>query len=218
MISSVTASATSASAAMKQAIGMDKDDFLTLLITQLQNQDPLDPMDGTEFMTQMAQLTEVEQAYNTNTNLQNIMSALDNSSSLSAASLVGKNVSAAGSQVALNAGEGAILSYSVPSSAEQVTVTIMDANGAAVRTLTAGQSAPGTSSVNWDGRDAQGNQLASGIYNVSVSGVNSAGNTVACQPLVTGRVEGISYEGTSVTMTVGGVTVPFNNILTVTGG
>jgi flagellar basal-body rod modification protein FlgD len=203
---------------MKQAIGMDKDDFLTLLITQLQNQDPLDPMDGTEFMTQMAQLTEVEQAYNTNTNLQNIMSALDNSSSLSAASLVGKNVSAAGSQVALNAGEGAILSYSVPSSAEQVTVTIMDANGAAVRTLTAGQSAPGTSSVNWDGRDAQGNQLASGIYNVSVSGVNSAGNTVACQPLVTGRVEGISYEGTSVTMTVGGVTVPFNNILTVTGG
>jgi len=218
MITSVTASATSASAAMKQSIGMDKDDFLTLLITQLQNQDPLDPMDGTEFMTQMAQLTEVEQAYNTNMNLENIMSALDNASSLSAASLVGKNVSAAGSQVALNAGEGAILSYSVPSSAEQVTVTIMDANGATVRTLTAGQTTPGTSSVSWDGRDADGNQLASGIYNVSVSGVNSAGNTVACQPLVTGRVEGISYAGTAVTMTVGGVTVPFNNILSVTGG
>ncbi len=218
MITSVTSSTSSASTSMKQAIGMDKDDFLTLLITQLQNQDPLNPMDGTEFMTQMAQLTQVEQAYNTNTNLENILSALNNSSSLTASSLVGKTVSASGSQVALAAGGSAQISYSVPSAAEQVTVTITDSNGTTVRTLTQGQTAAGTSSVTWDGRDASGNQLAAGTYNVSVAGVNSAGNTVTCQPLVTGRVEGISYSGTSVTMTIGGVTVPFSNILSVTGG
>jgi len=218
MITSVTSSASSASASMKQAIGMDKDDFLTLLITQLQNQDPLNPMDGTEFMTQMAQLTQVEQAYNTNTNLENILAALNNSSSLTAASLVGKNVSASGSQVALTPGGSAQISYSVPSAAEHLTVTITDSNGATVRALAQGQTAAGTSSVTWDGRDASGNQLAAGIYNVSVAGVNSAGNPVTCQPLVTGRVEGISYSGTSATMTIGGVAVPFGNIMSVTGG
>lgn len=218
MITSVTSSSSSASASMKQSIGMDKDDFLTLLITQLQNQDPLNPMDGTEFMTQMAQLTQVEQAYNTNTNLESILSALNNSSSLSASSLVGKSVSATGSQVALASGGSAQISYSVPSAAEQVTVTITDSNGSTVRTLTQGQTAAGTSSVTWDGRDASGNQLAAGTYNVSVAGINSAGNTVTCQPLVTGKVEGISYSGTSVTMTIGGLTVPFSNIMSVTGG
>ncbi|MEA5114717.1 MAG: flagellar hook assembly protein FlgD [Geobacteraceae bacterium] len=218
MITSVTSSSSSASASMKKSIGMDKDDFLTLLITQLQNQDPLNPMDGTEFMTQMAQLTQVEQAYNTNTNLESILSALNNSSSLSASSLVGKSVSAAGSQVALTSGGSAQISYFVPSAAEQVTVTITDSNGSTVRTLTQGQTAAGTSSVTWDGRDASGNQLAAGTYNVSVAGINSAGNTVTCQPLVTGKVEGISYSGTSPTMTIGGLTVPFNNIMSVTGG
>lgn len=219
MITSVTSSDTSAaSAAMKKSLGMNKDDFLTLFVTQLKNQDPLNPMDGTEFLAQLAQLTQVEQAYNTNTNLENILSALNNSSSLSASSLVGKSISAAGSQVALTAGESAQISYSVPSAAEQITVTITDSNGATVRTLNQGQTTAGTSSVTWDGRDASGTQLASGTYNVSVAGISASGNTFTCQPLVTGRVDGISYEGTAVTMTIGGVTVPFNNILSVTGG
>lgn len=219
MITSVTSSDTSAaSAAMKKSLGMNKDDFLTLFVTQLKNQDPLNPMNGTEFLAQLAQLTQVEQAYNTNTNLQNILSALNNSSSLSASSLVGKNVSAAGSQVALTAGEPAQISYSVPSAAAQVTVTVTDSNGAAVRTLTQGQTAAGISSVTWDGRGANGNLLASGVYGVSVAGVSAAGATVSCQPLVTGKVGAVSYEGTEVTMTIGGVTVPYTSILSVTGG
>ena len=92
MIDAVTSATTnSASATMKQSIGMNKDDFLSLFVTQLKNQDPLNPMDGTEFIGQLAQLTQVEQAYNTNSNLGKLIGMMNDSSALSSVSYIGKD-------------------------------------------------------------------------------------------------------------------------------
>jgi flagellar basal-body rod modification protein FlgD len=218
MIETVSTTTTSAAAAaMKQSMGMNKDDFLKLFITQLQNQDPLNPMDGTEQISQLAQLTQVEQSYNTNSNLQSIVNALGASSALSAISFVGSEVTAAGSQVSLTEGAPANVTFTVPKSAEQVSVNILNINGEVVRTLNGGVTAAGESTLAWDGKDANGTQLPAGIYSVAVTGVDAAGNTFAGSPFVRGTVEGINFSGSSPLMNIAGLEIPFSDLLRVKG-
>jgi len=96
MITSISSAGSSTAAtSLKQATGLDQNDFLQLLLTQLQSQDPLNPQDPSAFVSQLAQITQVQQAYNTNTNLQNLLSSQNNVTSLSAMSLIGKNISTA---------------------------------------------------------------------------------------------------------------------------
>jgi flagellar basal-body rod modification protein FlgD len=218
MITTVSSTETSAaSAAMKQSMGLNKDDFLKLFITQLQNQDPLNPMDSTEYVAQLAQLSQVEQAYNTNSNLQSIISALGASSALSAISFVGKEVTAAGSLVSLTEGSGTDIKFIVPKAAEQVSVNIMNANGDVVRTLTGGVTAAGESTLAWDGKDANGNQLPAGSYSVAVTGTDAGGSSFSCSPFIRGTVEGINFSGSSPLMVIGGLEVPFSDLLRVKG-
>ncbi|MHC1698336.1 MAG: flagellar hook assembly protein FlgD [Geobacteraceae bacterium] len=218
MIESVSTTTTSAAAAaMKQSMGMNKDDFLKLFITQLQNQDPLNPMDGTEQISQLAQLTQVEQAYNTNSNLQSLISALGASSSLSAISFVGSEVTAAGSRVSLTEGAPANVTFTVPKAAEQVSVNILNARGDVVRTLNSGVTAAGESTLAWDGNDANGTPLPTGNYSVAVTGVDAAGNSFACSTFVRGTVEGINFSGSSPLMVIGGLELPFSDLLRVKG-
>ncbi|MRR58603.1 MAG: flagellar hook assembly protein FlgD [Deltaproteobacteria bacterium] len=212
---STVSGASSASEVMKKTLGMNKDDFLTLFVTQLKNQDPLKPMDGTEFLAQLAQLTQVEQAYNANSNLAGIIDSLNASSALSAVSFIGKEVTATGSEVSLTSGEDAKISYATPFATEQLTVAIKDAKGNVVRTLSQAQGTAGEGSIVWDGKDANGNQLPSGIYTADVSGVQTDGSVFSCDTLIKGKVDGVSYAGSLPVLTVGGVEVKFSSILRV---
>src|SRR6266702_3305418 len=99
-VSAVTGTS-NAAAAMKKETGLNKNDFLKLFMTQLQNQDPLNPQDSSQFIAQLSQLTQVEQAFNTNTNLANLLTATQNSTDLSLLSFIGKEVLATGNQVTL---------------------------------------------------------------------------------------------------------------------
>ena len=92
MITAISGADSTTSASLKQTAGLDKDDFLQLLLTQLKSQDPLNPQDPSEFVAQLAQLTQVEQTYNINSNLQDLLSSQNNITSLSAMSLIGKNI------------------------------------------------------------------------------------------------------------------------------
>jgi len=96
MITAISSADSSTSASnLKQTAGLDKNDFLQLLITQLKSQDPLTPQDPSQFVSQLAQITQVEQTYNINSNLQNLLSSQNNFTSLSAMSLIGKNITTA---------------------------------------------------------------------------------------------------------------------------
>jgi flagellar basal-body rod modification protein FlgD len=203
---------------MKQTMGMNKDDFLTLFVTQLKNQDPMNPMDGTQFIGQLAQLTQVEQAYNTNSNLEKLISMMNDSSAMSAVSYIGQEVTASGSEVALTSGGEAKISYVVPKTAEQVVVDIKDSNGSTVRTLTQGQTAAGTASLVWDGKNNAGTALPSGTYTFAVKGVDSSGNTFTCDSRTGGKVDGVSFAGSSPVLKVGGLEIPFSSLLSVNGG
>ncbi|KAF0219414.1 MAG: flagellar basal-body rod modification protein [Geobacteraceae bacterium] len=219
MITDVTSTTDSSSgaAAMKKATGMNKDDFLKLFVTQLQNQDPLNPQDGTQFLGQLAQLTQVEQAYNTNSNLQNMISAQNNASTLSAVSFIGKEVTATGSQVVLTAGGQPALNFRLTDAAQQITVDIKDASGKTVRTLTRGSTAAGDSSITWDGKDGNNQSLPAGAYSFSVTGKNSAGDGIQATSLVQGKVDGLKLDGSTPVLTINGLDVPLTSVLSVKG-
>lgn len=209
--------AASGAAAMKKATGMNKDDFLKLFIAQMQNQDPLNPMDGTEFIGQLAQLTQVEQAYNANTNLESLISAQNSSNSLNAVSFLGTSILAQGNQVALADGVQPTLSYNLSAAAKGVTVQIADSAGQVVRTINSGVAAQGNHSLVWDGKGGNGQALAAGLYSVSVTATDNAGAQFSGTPLVQGKVDGVSLDSTTPMLSVGGVNVPLSNVLKVKG-
>lgn len=221
MITNVTTGATgsgAAEAAMKKSTGMNKDDFLKLFVTQLQNQDPLKPQDGTEFIGQLAQLTQVEQAYNANTNLQNLLNQGNNSTSFAAISLIGKEVQALGSQVDLQQGAGAKLNLSLDGSASQVNLTIRDASGAVVKTLDAGALPAGTASVAWDGTDNSGATVAPGAYSFSAAAIDVNGAKVTATPFIKGKVDGVDISGTNLIISLGKVKLNLTDVTSVTQG
>lgn len=217
MINGVTNDTTAAAAAMKKSTGMNKDDFLKLFVTQLQNQDPLNPQDSTQFVSQLAQLTQVEQAYNTNTNLSSLLTAMNGSTSLSAVSFLGKEIKADGDQVKLVTGTEPSLGYRLPATASKVLVEVQDSRGITVRTLTLGATPAGDGTVSWDGKDGAGKALPAGSYTFSVTGYNADGDKFAGSPLLLGKVDGVTLEGTEPYVTIGGIDVPMSKILSVKG-
>jgi flagellar basal-body rod modification protein FlgD len=217
MISSVTGTSGTniASESMKQATGMNKNDFLQLLVTQLKSQDPLNPQDSSQFVAQLAQLTQVEQMYNINSNLQNLLSSQNNFSSISSLSMIGKEITTVGSSIVLTDGSQPDIPFSLATDANQLTVTIKDATGRTVRTISQGQTSAGVRSIQWDGKDDNGQPLAAGKYSFEVSGVDAAGQTITATPLFRGRVTGVNLEGDVPLLTVNGISVPLTSILEV---
>lgn len=213
-----TTDSTAAAAAMKKATGMNKDDFLRLFVTQLQNQDPLNPQDSSQFIAQLAQLTQVEQAYNTNSNLQSIISQINSSAALSAVSFIGKEVVAPGSVVNVENGTPTSIGYNLASAAQTLTISITDATGATIKTLTQGQTAAGTGTIAWDGTDSHGQKVADGNYNFTVTGTDASGVTFAGTPLVRGRVDGLEMGDTGPVLNVGSLQVPLTSVTSIRGG
>jgi flagellar basal-body rod modification protein FlgD len=211
-------STAAAAAAMKKETGLNKDDFMQLLVTQLKNQDPLNPQDSSAFVAQLAQLTQVEQTYNINTNLQNILNGQNNAGNLSSVSFIGKEITAQGSQVSLTSGTPSTLGFTLPSAAAQLSVQISDANGNTVRTLTQGKTAAGANSIAWDGLNSAKQPLPSGTYSFAVSGIDASGQIIAGSTTVHGKVTGVKLDGTTPVLTVNGLDVPLTSILEVKGG
>ena len=215
-VSSATSAADGA-AAMKKSTGMNKDDFLTLFVTQLKNQDPMKPQDGSQFIAQLAQLTQVEQSYNTNTNLKSLLTAQNNATTVSAVSFIGKEILASGSQVALTAGSAATLNFRLDEPVSSLKVEVKDAAGNLVRTLTMGRTASGDGSIAWDGKSGNGQQLPSGTYSFGVTGTNGNGEAVAGTSLVRARVDGVRLDGSAPVLTAGGIEINMGDVLQVKG-
>lgn len=217
-ISSVTSATDAAlgAAAMKKATGMNKDDFLKLFVTQLQHQDPLNPQDGNEFIAQLAQLSQVEQAYNTNSNLAKMLTAQSNATVFSAVSFIGKQITAEGSEVTLAAGKQTDLSFKMNYPVTTGTVEIRDAAGALVRTITI-PATTGESSVTWDGKKNDGSTAADGVYSFKVVGKDAAGNALTAKTYTTGTVDAVDLNADDPVLMAGGVRIPLSTVLKVKG-
>ena len=222
MITDITGTAATGTAAadsaMKQSTGMDKDDFLKLFVTQLQNQDPLNPQDSSQFISQLAQLTQVEQAYNTNTNLTSMLNQGGNSMTVASVSMIGKQVEATGNQVSLQSGSPSTINFNLAGAANQVTVAVQDANGMTVKTISGASMAAGEGSVAWDGTSNAGTALPSGAYTFTVAAQDATGNAVTSTPLIKGQVNGVDMSGASPMLTIGNVKVNLTDVTSVSTG
>lgn len=192
----------------------DLNKFLTLLVTQLQNQDPLDPMDATEFTSQLVQFASVEQQIYQNTNLEKMLNLQETSQISSMVDFIGNKVEFLGQKLPLEDSE-AEFSYVVPVGAKDVSVNIADANGVNVFFAT-GETTSGKHTINWDGKDKNGQQLPDGYYTILVSAKDSTDKLMQVEHLVTGKVSGAGVDDGVGKLFIGnGLTIEQKDILSV---
>ena len=192
-----------ATSATKKAVEDPTDRFLKLLVTQMKNQDPLNPLDNAQITSQMAQISTVSGIDKLNTTLQNMAASFSANQSLQAASMIGRSVMVPGSAVRLENGM-AVAGVELPQSVDQVTVTIRDAAGAIVHSMELGPKPEGIAAFAWDGATDSGSAAANGIYSFAVSALQGSkkidGNTLAV-----GQVNSVSPGKDGMLLDVGGL-------------
>jgi len=220
--SSSAANGSSSSSSITGSINMNKDDFLQLLMAQLQNQDPLSPEDPKDFVSQLAQFSSLEQQINSNSNLENLSKAIQSlqqsQSMAQGVSLLGKTVQGNGNTLSVAGGKALDATFQLRQAAAQVAVGILDSNGNQVATLNLGAQAAGTGAFSWDGKDSKGKQVADGTYSYQVAAQDKAGNAIQADNSSTGTVQQVYQDSQGVWVTVNGQKMLLNNIISVLDG
>jgi flagellar basal-body rod modification protein FlgD len=178
----------------KASNSLDKDAFLKLLTTQLQNQDPLNPTDSTEFTAQLAQFSSLEQLSNINSTLSTLELYQASSNNAQAVGFIGKDIVATGHSIEMKSGQPVSCDYELPAAAKRVVVTIYDATGNFVRDYDQSALAAGKQSLTWDGRDRNGNTVADGAYTFEVQAVDAQGAKLNVATFSKGTVTGVTFE------------------------
>ncbi len=167
-----------------------QDRFLKLLVTQMKNQDPLNPMDNAQVTTQLAQISTVGGIDKLNTTLATLSSSMLAAQSLQSSAIIGRDVYASGSTLGLADGKG-MGAFELKQDADRVFVQISDSSGALLRTLDLGAAKTGVSAFEWDGKTDAGTTVTSGTFTFQVTAAR--GNaTIPVDPMMVGRVDGVS--------------------------
>lgn len=184
----------SAAAAGKGKGAMGQSEFLKLLVTQMKNQDPTNPMDNQQLTAQMAQFSSLEQLMNINSGLTNLLSASNSTTSAQALSLIGKEVTVQGHNTYVTGGKAGSISMALPDNASAVKITVEDQNGNVVRTITSGAMPSGSQGVQWDGKSDTGATLPDGVYSYSVEAKDSSGKNMDVTTYAKGIATTISFD------------------------
>lgn len=196
---------------------LGKEEFLKLLVTQLSNQDPLDPVDNQAFIAQLAQFSTVEQQAQMNSTLESLLVAQAGANQTNIANLVGNDITFKSNDVQLGAMGDVDLHGNLTGEATRVNAIIKDANGKVVRSITIdGKRAAGDIMVPWDGRDESGNRLAAGKFSVTFTAQDINGKSVDMSTNGRGRVSGVSFADGVPQLIVNGVRVRLSDVLEVT--
>jgi flagellar basal-body rod modification protein FlgD len=194
-INDITSSYVNGEAKGKSALG--KDDFLKLMITQLKYQDPLSPMEGTEFATQLAQFSSLEQLTNLNDSVNSSIESnfylTQSINNTMVAALIGKNVKVAGNSIKNSGQENIQLGYNIPSNAHSASIKIYNEAGVLVNTIENIPASSGEHKLNWDFTDNEGNRLPEGKYRFEVEALNNDGESIQADTFTFGTIDGIRY-------------------------
>jgi flagellar basal-body rod modification protein FlgD len=199
LLASMNAGASSATNASAAASTQDR--FLKLLVTQMKNQDPLNPMDNAQVTSQMAQLSTVTGIDKLNVTLQALSDSMVSSQSLQAATMIGHGVLVPGNGVDLSAGNG-YGGIDLAQSVDKVDIAVYDQAGALVRNIQLGAQPVGVVNWQWDGRNNSGASVADGSYTFTVN-ATQAGNAVASTALQFGMVNSVTQGKQGVALRVG---------------
>jgi len=183
--------ATTASSTTKSQASLDMDSYLTLLVAQLESQDPLDPMDDKEMTSQLSQFSSLEQLTNINTGIQSLVEAQSSTSMLNAVGFIGKGVKADGYSLSKSGDTTSTVYYTLGESVSNMQVNIYSSDGTLIRTDTLGSSQAGEFQYTWDGKDTDGNTMADGTYGVAIVAEDASGSPVLVQSKISGEVTGL---------------------------
>ncbi len=195
---------------------MGKNDFLNLLVAQLKHQDPLNPLEGTEFTAQLAQFTSLEQLNNINSNLESLQDYQAAIKDAQAIDLIGKTIEAPGNTMMTKEGRPAGFAFDLTQDAAYVAVNIYGPEGNFVRTIETGPMLAGRHSQVWDGKNQQGSILPGGSYTYEVLATAPSGDAVTATPYISARVTGVNFDGKVPLVLAGDHRISFNDVRQVT--
>ncbi len=218
MVSDVTVNtaldAQSRTAQAQTGLAEDFAQFLTLLTTQLQNQDPLSPMDTTEFTNQLVAFTGVEQQINTNQKLDDLVALQLNNSMGSSLGYVGLNASYVSSEFFSDGEKPVTINYALNDVSVQADLRITDTSGDVIFETSAATAA-GSHEFIWDGKDNFGNPVEPGTYNIQIDALDANDNAVGSSTVVEGRVRGVETQNGLIFLLIGERAVSLGNVLNV---
>jgi flagellar basal-body rod modification protein FlgD len=213
--SSVASTAATSSSTSTAASSLTSSDFLNLLVSELQNQNPLDPTNSTDFINQLTSYANFDQQQTLNTNLSSLATSFNSLMTLNSSNYIGKTVEAKGDTGTLQNGQVSF-GYSLNSAASSVTLTVKDSAGNAVWTGS-GTTTAGANSFAWDGKTTDGTQLSNGgQYSLSVTATDSSGNSVYGYTTISGKVTGVDSSSGTAKLTIGNTSVSTSNVIGVT--
>ncbi len=192
---------------------MGKDDFLKLLVAQLQHQDPLSPAESTEFTAQLAQFSSLEQLQNIETTLNGFEVYQSTLNNIQSSGFIGKSVTATGSGFGVNGGNPDPIRFDLVNDADSVYIQIYDNFGGFVTDIQSGARQAGEQQVAWDGRDSNGAVVADGAYTYTVMAMSADGKIVSSNSYTTGIVTGVDYKTGATNLLINDREVPISSVI-----
>lgn len=213
-----TSQASATDSGNKSVLGRSKlsenfDTFLVMLTTQLKHQDPLSPMDSTQFTNQLVQFANVEQQINANQNLESLISIQKVNQTAMAIGYMGQTVEIPSLDVPLQDSK-AFFSYNLPEDARGLVVTISDSTGKEVAQFTDLNTTKGRHEVFWNGKDKSGKQMADGSYTVKVEAAKQDMSPLSASVSTYGKVTDVAGDSNGTLLSAGGVVFKLDDVLT----
>lgn len=201
---SATSGSSASSTTSSSTSGLGMDAFLQLLVTQLQYQDPLDPMDDKEFVAELAQFSSLEQLTEINSGIEGLSSLNQEQQMIGAVNFIGKTIEANGTAVSVEDGKATAVTFTLPEDAATCLVNVLDSTGQIVRTVDLGATTAGQVEFKWDGKDYDGKAVDDGQYQVAVTATNADSEVMKVSSTMTGKVEGLQQVSGSYYLDIGG--------------
>ncbi|MTJ82607.1 MAG: hypothetical protein F8N37_16585 [Telmatospirillum sp.] len=208
-----TSGASTTGAAAASSASASYTTFLTLLTTQLKNQDPLNPTNTDTFTSEMIQLSGVEQELAINATLSTISSNLNSVATSNGLGYIGKTVTASGGTTAMQNGS-AQWSYTLSNAGSNVKLSVVDSNGTTVYTTT-GDATSGTHNFTWNGNTSGGSALTSGDYTLKVSATDASGDDITTSVNLIGKVTGVDSSSGTTNLKIGDISVPVSKVTSI---
>jgi flagellar basal-body rod modification protein FlgD len=200
---------TTGTAKTKKSNTLGQDEFMTMLLAQLKNQDPLNPMDGKDFAAQLAQFSSLQQLSNLNTTMSSLPAYLKSFSNTQVVNMIGNDAVAKGNVITVS-GSSTNISFSLPADIKSGTIKVYNQSGVQVGNADLGSLKAGINSVAWNTSG-----ISTGNYTYKVSAVDKSGSQVTADTLISGKVTGVSFKDDTAYLTINGQGVAFSNVVAI---
>ena len=215
-ISTATQSGSQSYVPDKTTLG--KEDFLKLLVAQLNNQDPLNPMDSADFTAQLAQFSSLEQLTNMNKSLDYLLLYQTSMNNAQAVNFIGSTVKASGNSISVEDGTSDQVQFDLAGDAAEVNVFIYDSSDNLIKTINCGSLSNGDQSMEWDGTNDGGETVSDGTYTFEVSAADAGGETIKASTYMTVEVTGVIFKEGNAYLLAGDLEISMSDVIEVTEG